>query len=60
MITKFLTEAPNQADILDRLAYDRVAFFKKSQCLSLLEYAEAEFELAKKPKIRTLQSDAAS
>lgn len=29
MITKFLTEAPNQADILDRLAYDRVAFFKK-------------------------------
>ena len=29
MVTKFLTEAPNQADILDRLAYDRVAFFKK-------------------------------
>lgn len=28
-IIKFLTEAPNQADILDRLAYDRVAFFKK-------------------------------
>ena len=29
MVIKFLTEAPNQADILDRLAYDRVAFFKK-------------------------------